>query len=298
MIPEHLRPLRMTEVVDGGFALARRAIPRTVPLTLAAIAPVELVVWWGQHAILEGTGERGVTVGSVRFENLASVMVGALQLVALAIAVAVCTPVTVAGFAGEAPERWRAVLLRVVRRSGGIVFVLFVGALVVLPAGLVLGAVFGAVGIFVFGFGLAFVGGAAVVGWFGVTFGPLAFMVALYAPVLPAMFAENLPAPRAVARGFRLSGRRLFANTAAILVMFGVAMVAWISLQLLLALLLRNQTVGAELWDTGISVLLGTAVTVIVAPAFAGVISAIYFDARVRREGLDLSWALWDLEAA
>ncbi|MFZ4585325.1 MAG: hypothetical protein ACOYNI_08870 [Acidimicrobiia bacterium] len=291
MVPEHVRPLRVSEVVDGGFALARRALARCAPLTLAVILPVELVIWWAQYRILENAPTRGFTFGRFRFSGWESVAVGGLQLVALALAVAVCCSVTVDAYVGTSPPTWRGSLTRAVRRLGGIVIMLFIGSFVVLPLGLIVGALLGLIGILLM-FVAYVLGGVAVALWFCLALGPLAFMVAWYATAFPALFAEGVSPGKAMGRGFQLGTRRIIQNTGAVLMTFGVAAVAWFSLQSLLALLLRDQSLGSGIWDTGVSVLLGIVVTIFVAPALAGVFTAMYFDARVRREGLDLAWAL------
>jgi len=294
VVPDHVRPLRISEIVDGGFALARRTMLRCIPVTLVFILPIEIAVWWGQHSILEAQGTTDqLRFGSFRFADASSLLVGFLQLTGLAVAVAVCCSITVDAFVGTMPANWRQSTARAGRRLFGIALVLFVGAFVMLPIGVLLGSILGGIGVLlVF---MAYVaGGLAVAIWFCLALGPLAFMTALYVNTLPAMFAEGISAGRAIGRGFQLGGRRLFANTAAILLLFGIAVIAWLSLQLILVIALQNRNIGSELVDTGVSVIIGTAITVFIAPAFAGLFTTMYFDARVRREGLDLLWALRD----
>jgi len=291
-IPAQVRPLRAHELVDAGFALARRVLPRTVVPMLLVITPLAVALWLTQSAFLNVETDPFTGAVDESLDALFGVVILLVQLLALGAAALVCMPACLESYTETPAQRWSANLALLARRAPaailvGIVAVLFVGPLGM--AGAVLGTYVGGI---VTVFAVALLGGVGVVIGFVLIFGTFAMLSTFFVAALPTLFVERCSGTAAVARSFRLGGSRFLAFTGALLVLFAVAIVAWLALQGAVLTLLATQSIESAAIQSALSVLVGVLATMLIGPAVAGVCTAMYFDARVRKEGLDLLWAL------
>ena len=103
----------------------------------------------------------------------------------------------------------------------------------------------------------------------------------------PALLAEDLRGSKALGRSFRLTRGRWWATFGAVLVMYLIVLVISGILGLLLGATLIA-SLDSEALAAVLTTIVNTLPSLITLPLFAAVLTMIYYDLRVRKEGFDL----------
>jgi hypothetical protein len=256
-----LRPRGISEILDAAFKLFRR---HWRPLTLSVVGlilPVQILSAAVTAAIAPeqfdlASTESGVDDDELNVFVAGQAVVGVLSIVTIVLATAVCLKAVVDAQLGVDPD-WRRSLRFALARVGGLLGVSLLGAF-----GLVLAL-------------LAFIVPAI---WLGVA----------WSVAVPALLLERLGPAAALSRSFALVRGRWWAS-------FGVLLVGLLLASLIGALIQGLvMALPQGLADDNVplaalaAALGGTLAAAITTPYSAAVITLLYLDLRVRKEGFDV----------
>ncbi len=261
-----VRPRSVGEVVDAGLSLYRRRFGTATLLSAFFVVPTALVQLWSVRNA-EGTGLGDVLASAFELATIAeppplSWLGVSLDLLGTLLALAASVALFVPVYRGREPGA-RATLTATFRR----VVPTLIIALAVLVGG--------TVGLVLLVF-------------------PGLWLVGSWSLALPAMVDEGIGARAALNRSFGLVRGRFFT----ILAILGLVFL----IQAMLTYVGVLATLAAE-WMTSFNpsflitdALVNAVGSLFGIPILAGVLTAAYFDARIRREGLDLELAAAALE--
>jgi hypothetical protein len=254
--PMPLRPMTAADVLDGSIAIIKAA-PRTIlAIAAAVVVPLELLTAWLQRQTLSDSGISGaISAASSTSSPLVDVT---LSTVALFVLSGIVLSV-VAGAIAYVLSAWYGDH----DTTAGRALNASVGRLPALAlAWLIVHAIEG-------------------VGLIGLLVGAV-FLMPLFVVVAPAIVVERLGPWRGIRRSMRLTRKRYGA-------VLGVAvLVAMVDLVLTVAL--TGIGFVFELFDWGwvVTAICSAGSSLITVPFVAGAATLLYFDLRVRSEGLDL----------
>lgn len=266
-----LRPMTAADILDGGFAVVKARPRRILAITAGFVVPTHLLAAYLQRDAMGGLGvadffteDPTVLNEQVNSNPAGEMLAGLLVMVIPAIAL-----VCVAAAVGHLVGQWT------MGRDA--------------PAGEMLGVVarrwWPLLGSFVV------VKLAEGAGLFGCYIGT-AFVMALFVPVAPIIGVEGTGAADALRRSIRLTRERYF-PTMGVALLMGV--VGWLLANALSAL---PQALAAWVgFEDGWPLLaLGSIIAqIVVLPFVASATVLLYFDLRVRTEGLDLEMTAIDV---
>ena len=261
-----LAPMTAMEILDGGFAILRRAPATILGITAAFVVPVHAVGAW------LGRGEEGLDVDAVLEQSDTTLSLGAAGVSDSAAAVLQVGPMIALVFVAAAIARLVSAWQVGHDLGTGELVRITLGRSWALLASWVLVHLLELVAV------LGIVLPLAVMTWFLVT--------------APVIGAEGLGPVAAMRRSARLASRRFW-------MVLGLALLGFLVEQLFesaigMVPILVSAVVGTEgaLWVLpGVAGILTSLVTV---PVVAGITVLIYLDLRVRTEGLDLELDLVD----
>ncbi len=256
-----LRPLGIGEILDAGIKLFMRHWRTLVLSVIGLILPVQilsaLIIASIAPEQFDLTSSRtGVEEGEEAAFWIGQALIAILTFVTVLLATAVCFKAVADAYLGVEPD-WRRSLRFALGRLGGLVGVSFL-------AGLIL----------VLGFAALIVPGI----WLAVA----------YSVAVPALLLERLGPGKALSRSFRLVRGRWWPTAGALLV--GYLLIGIIgalvegAITIVPTLVAEDNTLVAALG----AVVGGTVGSALTTPYSAAVVTLIYFDLRVRKEGLDL----------
>jgi len=251
-----LRPMTVTDVLDGAIAVIKAA-PRTVfAIAAAIVVPYELVVAFLQRDQLRDRGLGGVlsvftsTSDSTTTVRPEDIIVIVLGGLALSLVAAAVARVVSAWYA-DAHIGPGAALSAATRRFPA----LFVAWIVVHVC--------------------------EWTGFLGLVVGAL-FLMPLFAVVVPAIVVEHLGPWKGVRRSMRLTSRRYGA------VLLATILVAVVDLVLTVALSGVGLAFTFFDWGWIVATLCWAGASLVTFPFVAAAATLLYFDLRVRAEGLDI----------
>jgi Membrane domain of glycerophosphoryl diester phosphodiesterase len=252
-----LRPLSIGEVLDAGFRLFRARFGTLLLAVLAPVVPLSivatiLVAMTDEHAFDVNTTEVDES-GSAVAGNLISVVI---QGIALALAVAACFKIISAAYLGEEATVGDSL------RYGASRMVALIVAYIVLSVLLVISFVL---------LVIPFV-------YFGVKF----------SMTFPAIVFERKGPFRAIGRSWVLTRGNFWRTLGTLVVVALLMFVLFIALSILIGVGLYNVESASEPVVAVVSTLLNIVVIALTYPLFAAILTAIYYDLRVRNEGFDL----------
>jgi hypothetical protein len=256
-----LRPLGIGEILDAGIKLFVRHWQPLVLSVVGLILPVQILSALVTASVAPEqfdltTSETGVEEGEEAEFLIGQGVIALLSVISVLLATAVCFKAVADAYLGVEPE-WRRSLLFAVRRLGGLIGVAVLGGLLV---------------------GLATL--ALIV--------PGIWLFVMYSVAVPALLLERIGPVRALRRSFRLVRGRWWQTA-------GVLLVGYLLIGILGALVtgivMIVPSVAAEgntLAGALGAIVGGTLGSVLTTPYSAAVVALLYFDLRVRKEGLDL----------
>jgi hypothetical protein len=256
-----LRPLGIGEILDAGIKLFLRHWRPLVLSVVGLILPVQILSALVTASVAPEQFDFTTTESGVSEEEEAEFLVGQgiivlLSFVSVLLATAVCFKAVADAYLGVEPD-WRRSLRFAVRRLFGLV-----------------------------GVGLLF-GLVVLLGTFAVIL-PGIWLAVAFSVAVPALLLERLGPWAAMRRSFRLVRGRWWAT-------FGALLVGYLLIGILGALISGIVMVVPSLIADGNTlagaigaVVGGTLGSVLTTPYSAAVITLVYFDLRVRKEGLDL----------
>ncbi len=266
MDPAQLRPLRVGEILDVAIRVYRQKFSTMVKAVAVVVVPVQVLNVLVRLSLPSSTTTTDSTTGTVRFNGsaFATTMAGLLVLLVASVmsstlAQAACFKTVGDTYLGTDSD-WRASL-----RFGFSKFWRLLGLIVL--HGLLLVIAFA----------------ACIV--------PGIWLYAAWSVAVPVLLIEGTGGFKALTRSFNLvkgrwwpvAGTLLVANVLAMFVsgIFGFVLVP-------VAIAGGNHTVAAVL--SGITGAIGSLITT---PFIAAVVTVLYFDLRVRKEGFDLQLMAW-----
>ncbi len=282
--PPELRPLRLGEVIDVAARLTRRDFAALVTILAVLALWVQilspLVSFLTADEVVVVDGEPLYLFADEAAENRAVLVAGVLALLgALGTFAALAGMLRLVGrrYVTGAPPAWSDAAGYGLRRIGSVIWIGILAGLATL------------VTLFVVGFAAAIV--AAVVGTVGVALALLvvvaatAFMYTRLSLAFPALTEEDLRGSAAVRRSWDLVRGRWWpvfgALVLALVIVFGV------QLGLGVAVVGVLQLDSAPL-VIALTTVLNIVAEVLVIPFLAATLVVLYYDQRVRKEGLDL----------
>jgi hypothetical protein len=256
-----LRPLGIGEILDAGIKLFLRHWRPLVLSVVGLILPVQILSALVTASVAPEqfdltSDESGVEEGEEAEFLIGQGIIALLSAISILLATAVCFKAVADAYLGVEPD-WRRSLRFAVRRLGGLLGVAILGGLLVALATI-----------------------ALVV--------PGIWLFVMYSVAVPALLLERIGAWSALRRSFRLVRGRWWPTAGALLVgylLIGIigALVTGVIMVVPSLVAEDNTLVGA----LG-SVVGGTVGSVLTTPYSAAVVTLLYFDLRVRKEGLDL----------
>jgi hypothetical protein len=256
-----LRPLAIGEILDAGIKLFIRHWRPLVLSVVLIVLPVQIVSVLVTASVAPEQFDISATETTISEDEETEFFVSQGIIVLLGIfstllATAVCFKAVADAYLGAEPD-WRRSLRFGARRLGAL-FVLWFTYSLVVGIGLVLLLVPGI--------------------WLGVAF----------AVSVPALLLERIGPFAALGRSFRLVRGRWWASFGTVLVGF---VLVWIIATIVQAIVLAVPTLIADenrVVFAVSTVIGGTVGSIMTLPYTAAVITLMYFDLRVRKEGLDL----------
>jgi hypothetical protein len=256
-----LRPLGIGEILDAGIKLFLRHWRTLVLSVVGLILPVQILSALVTASIapeqfdLTST-ETGVDEGEEAEFLVGQGVIALLSVISILLATAVCFKAVADAYLGVEPD-WRRSLRFAVRRLGGLLGVAILGGLLVALATI-----------------------ALIV--------PGIWLFVMYSVAVPALLLERIGPVAALRRSFRLVRRRWWSTAGALLVgylLIGIigALVSGV-IMVIPNVVAEDNTLAAALG----AVVGGTVGSVLTTPYSAAVVTLLYFDLRVRKEGLDL----------
>ncbi|HTE61975.1 MAG TPA: hypothetical protein VK631_16600 [Solirubrobacteraceae bacterium] len=256
-----LRPLGIGEILDAGIKLFLRHWRTLVISVVGLILPVQILSALVTASVAPEQFDLTSTDSGVQEGEEAEFLIGQgvialLSVISVLLATAVCFKAVADAYLGVEPE-WRRSLRFAVRRLGGLLGVAIVGGILVALATI-----------------------ALIV--------PGIWLFVSFSVAVPAMLLERIGPIDALRRSFRLVRGR-WRSTAGVLVvgylLIGIigALVSGVIMIVPSVVAENNTLVGALGAVVG-----GTVGSVLTTPYSAAVVTLLYFDLRVRKEGLDL----------
>jgi hypothetical protein len=267
-----LRPLSIGEVLDAGFRLLRHRFGTLMLCVLAAGLPLSIL----RTIIIASTDPdyydvNAVRIGDTPTEVIVGEIVAALVFfLGVLIAIAACFRVISAAYLGEpmtAGESLRAGARRVPAMVGASI-VLVILAVVVFFILAVLTALFRP-------FVIALI--AALV-----------YLCVKWALVWPAIVAEKAGPLHSINRSWTLTEDRWWRSFAVLLVLWLISIVLVVALQFGLIGAFTSIDSISPIALAVVDTLFNVIVMAVLYPLSAAIISVLYYDARVRKEGFDL----------
>lgn len=286
-----LRPLRMGEMLDVAIKVTTRNLWTLVRTVAVVVVPLQVVSVLVTISATPDRAEFG-TFGATGVEPtndelttflVAQIVVVGLTLVAGMLASGAALKAVGDAYIGEEPD-WRSSLRFGLRRLHSLVWVgflrLFIPSLLFgVAAALALGLIALSDAVIV----LAVPAGVGLVAAM-VFVGAVYFLLGLTIPIL---LIDGVRGVKAVRRALRLSRRRFWRTTTPLFVMFLLVTV----IQLIVtgipsvAIVAIDNEVAAAVVTT----ITGIAGALIATPLEAAILAVVFFDLRVRREGLDVA---------
>ncbi len=256
-----LRPLGIGEILDAAIKLFTRHWRPLVLSVVGLVLPVQIVSALVTASVAPEQFDFTTTESGVSEDEEAEFLVGQgivvlLSFISVLLATAVCFKAVADAYLGVEPD-WRRSLRFAVRRLGGLFVLAFAFALAVAIASIAL---------LLPGIWLA-----------------VAFSVAV-----PALLLERIGPFAALGRSFRLVRGRWWATFGALLVGYLLVGILGAIVQGIVMVVPSVIAEGNTLVGAISSVIGGTLGAVLTTPYSAAVIALVYFDLRVRKEGLDL----------
>jgi hypothetical protein len=256
-----LRPLAIGEILDAGIKLFLSHWRTLVLSVVGLILPVQILSALVTASVAPeqfdfSTTESGVEEGEEAEFLISQGVIALLSVISVLLATAVCFKAVADAYLGVEPD-WRRSLRFAVRRLGGLFGVAIIGGLLV---------------------GLATL--ALIV--------PGIWLFVMFSVAVPAMLLERIGPWNALRRSFRLVRHRWWATAGALLVGYLLISIigGLVSLLIMIvpSVVAEDNTLAAALG----AVVGGTVGAVLTTPYSAAVVTLLYFDLRVRKEGLDL----------
>ena len=256
-----LRPLGIGEILDAGIKLFMRHWRTLVLCVACLILPVQILSVLITASIAPEqlditTSESGVEEGEEAAFIVGQLIVLVLTVVSVLLATAACFKAVADAYLGTEPD-WRRSLRFGARRLAALVGLAIVGGLLLLIAFILL--VIPAI-------------------WLGV-----AISVAV-----PALLLERIGPLAAVRRSMRLVRGRWWSTAGALVVGYLMITILGLIAQYTVMLVPALLTDGNNLAIALGAVVGGTLGAAITTPYSAAIVTLLYFDLRVRKEGLDL----------
>jgi hypothetical protein len=256
-----LRPLGIGEILDAGIKLFMRHWRPLVLSVAGLILPVQILSALVTASVAPEqfdltTDESGVSEGEETEFFVGQGIVALLSGLSILLATAVCFKAVADAYLGAEPD-WRHSLRFALRRLGGLIGVAILSALLV---------------------GLGTI--ALIV--------PGVWLFVAYSVAVPALLLERVGAATALRRSYRLVRGRWWPTFGTLLV--GYLLIAVLGaivtsvVMIVPSVLAEGNTLAGALG----AIVGGTLGAVITTPYSAAVITLLYFDLRVRKEGLDL----------
>ena len=256
-----LRPMGVGEILDAGIKLFMRHWRTLVLSVVGLILPVQILSALVTASVAPEqfdplTSDSGVSEGEETEFFIGQGIVALLSGLSILLATAVCFKAVADAYLGAEPD-WRRSLRFALHRLGGLIGVAILSAILV-----TLGTI------------------ALIL--------PGVWLFVSYAVAVPALLLERIGAWSALRRSFRLVRGRWWQTFATLLVgylLIGVLGALVTAVIMIVPSLLAdgNTFVGAVGAVVG-----GTVGSALTTPYSAAVITLLYFDLRVRKEGLDL----------
>jgi uncharacterized membrane protein YgcG len=260
-MPHDLRPLGIGEILDAGIKLFMRHWRTLVLSVVGLVLPVQIISALVTASVAPEQFDFTTTQTGVTEDEEAEFLVGQgivllLSFISVLLATAVCFKAVADAYLGIEPD-WRRSLRFAVRRLLGLVV-------------------------------LAIAYGVAIVIGFLLVIVPGIWLAVAFSVAVPALLLERVGPFAAMGRSFRLVRGRWWATFGALLVgylLVGIlgGIVQGIVMVVPGVIADGNTVVGAIGAVVG-----GTLGAVLTTPYSAAVIALVYFDLRVRKEGLDL----------
>lgn len=264
MEPTRLRPLQVGEVLDAAVKVYRNRFRSLFKIGLVIATPLEIVSVLALLSLPDEVFEE-TAAGSVDAAAVAVVgLIYALVFTGTLLVTAMTVKVISDSYLGR-PADWRASLAAGVRKLPSLLWLdlLFLAFLI---AGLPFLAV------------------------------PTVYVYVAFSLCVPVLMLEGTPGARALHRSRRLVEGRWWPTAAALLAAFILTSVVSMFFSFV------GFDAGARLDDTPMATVAGTVLTIIssslVTPFTAVVTTVLYFDMRVRKEGLDLEQLAQSVETA
>jgi hypothetical protein len=256
-----LRPLAIGEILDAGIKLFLQHWRTLVLSVVGLILPVQILSALVTASVAPEqfdftTTDSGVEEGEEAEFLIGQGVIALLSVISVLLATAVCFKAVADAYLGVEPE-WRRSLRFAVRRLGGLVGVAIIGGLLV---------------------GLATL--ALIV--------PGIWLFVMFSVAVPAMLLERIGPWKALRRSFRLVRNRWWATAGALLV--GYLLISIIGALVTGVIMIVPSVVAEDNTLAGAlgAVVGGTVGSALTTPYSAAVVTLLYFDLRVRKEGLDL----------
>jgi len=256
-----LRPLGIGEILDAGIKLFMRHWRPLALSVVGLILPVQVLAALITASVAPEqfditTDETGVDEGEEAEFLIGQLIIGVLTVVTVLIATAVCFKAVADAYMGVEPD-WRRSLRFAVGRFWALV-------------------------------GLAIVGGLLVVLGFVALVIPGIWLAVAYSVAVPALLLERAGPIQSLRRSFRLVRKRWWPTAGVLLVAYVLTAILGGIVQAVVLFLPALLAEGNTLAGAFGSVVGSTLGLLITTPYSAAVVTLVYFDLRVRKEGLDL----------
>ena len=256
-----LRPLGIGEMLDAAIKIFTRHWRPLALSVIGLVLPVQILAVLVTASIAPEsldltTSETGVSRDEETEFLLSQLAIGLLSFLSVLLATATCFKAVADAYLGVEPD-WRRSLKFAARRLFGLVGLAVLGFLAVGIATLLLIL-------------------------------PGIWLFVMYAVAVPALLLERIGPVAALRRSFRLVKGRWWATFGVLLVGYMLASIVGAIVQSVITLvpsLVADGNTAALAFGSAVG---GTVGAVITTPYSAAVVALLYFDLRVRKEGLDL----------
>jgi hypothetical protein len=256
-----LRPLGIGEILDAGIKLFMRHWRPLALSVVGLILPVQILSALITASVAPEqfditSSESGVDEGEEAEFLVGQLIILVLTVVTVLIATAVCFKAVADAYMGVEPD-WRRSLRFAVRRFWALL-------------------------------GLAIVGGLLILLGFLALVIPGIWLAVAYSVAVPALLLERAGPIQSLRRSFRLVRKRWWPTAGALLVGYVLTAIVGGIVQAVVLFLPALLAEGNTLAGAFGSVVGSTLGLLITTPYSAAVVTLVYFDLRVRKEGLDL----------
>lgn len=256
--PAELRPLRFGETLDAAARLYRARFGPLVRLVAPVVVPLQVLAWTVTVSTTATEAERNADLGAVDWTSLAgSLVTSALAGLTAVLATVVATPVVTGAYTGG-HEDARSALRALGSRWGAVVAVIVLATL-----GVALGTV------------------ALVL--------PGIYLAVAWCVSLPALVVERPSrGTQALRRSWQLVRGRWWPTLWTLLLAYLLTSMVTLALSLpLLPLVFSDVPDNVALYAAATTAAQAVALVATV-PFLVAVVGVVYFDLRVRKEGLDI----------